>query len=84
MVSIVRLQEAAVETAIASGNNCTDSSYDGNPLIVVTSTATSTSPIKSAAKATPKTIIAASTATKSTKSKSTHIFILLRLFYFII
>jgi hypothetical protein len=91
MVSIVRLQEAAVETAVASGINCTDSSYDGNLLIIATSTATSTapvksatSPVKSAAKASPKTIITASTATKSTKSKSTHIFILLCLFYFII
>ena len=50
MVSIVRLP-SAVETAIASGSNCTDSSYDSNPLIIATSTATSATSATAAAAA---------------------------------
>jgi hypothetical protein len=54
MVSIVRLP-SAVETALASGNNCTDSSYDCNPLIIATSTATATVKATAAAKSAKST-----------------------------
>jgi hypothetical protein len=55
-----RLQEFAVETAVALGTNCTDSSYDGNPLIIATATATTTSAVKAAT--------SAAAAIKSTKA----------------
>jgi hypothetical protein len=85
MVSIVQLP-SAVETAVASGTNCTDSGYDGNTPIITTSTATSAVPAATSAApaAASPTVITASTATKSTKSKSTHNIYLRLPYYFYI
>jgi hypothetical protein len=49
------LLPSAVETAFASGSNCTDSSYDCDPLIVTTSTAATTAAATAAAPAAEST-----------------------------